>query len=92
MLSINWSDVESVLELIRPYLIALAVIFVLAAVVILVSGKVKEPRRYLIRSQFRAAAAFIIIVNLICTGPMSTLLTLVSGSGQGLQRTRASRI
>lgn len=83
MLSINWSDVVSVLELIRPYLIAFAVIFALAVIVILAVKKVAEPKRYLIRSQSRVAVviALVIIVNLVCTGPMSTLLTLVSGSG-----------
>lgn len=83
MLDINWSDVMSVLELIRPYLIAIAVILVLAIVVSVAVMKVKEPARYLIRSQSRVAAviAVAIAVNLICTGPMSTLLSLVSGSG-----------
>lgn len=83
MLSINWSDVVSVLELIRPYLIAFGIIFVLAVIVILAVKKVQEPKRYLIRSQSRVAVAIalVVIVNLICTGPMSTLLTLVSGSG-----------
>lgn len=83
MLSINWSDVVSVLELIRPYLIAFGIIFVLAVIVILAVKKVQEPKRYLIRSQSRVAVAvaLVVIVNLICTGPMSTLLTLVSGSG-----------
>ena len=94
MLDINWSDVMSVLELIRPYLIAIAVILVLAIVVAIAVKKVNEPARYLIRSQSRVAAviAVVVVVNLICTGPMSTLLSLVSGSGTITEETQAEAL
>lgn len=94
MLEINWSDVLSVLELIRPYLIVFAVIFVLAVILILAVKKVKEPKRYLIRSQSRVAVviALVVIPNLICTGPMSTLLSLVSGSGTITEETQAEAL
>lgn len=92
MLDINYSDVLSILELIRPYLIAIGIAIVLGIVVTIAVMKVKEPKKYLIRSQARVAIiiAIVVIVNLICTGPMSTLLSLVSGSGSITAETQAS--
>ena len=92
MLNINYSDVLSILELIRPYLIAIGIAIVLGIVVTIAVMKVKEPKKYLIRSQARVAViiAIVVIVNLICTGPMSTLLSLVSGSGSITAETQAS--
>ena len=92
MLDINYSDVLSILELIRPYLIAIGIAIVLGIVVTIAVMKVKEPKKYLIRSQARVAViiAIVVIVNLICTGPMSTLLSLVSGSGTITAETQAS--
>ncbi|MBM6752952.1 glycoside hydrolase family 3 C-terminal domain-containing protein [Mediterraneibacter glycyrrhizinilyticus] len=92
MLDINYSDVLSILELIRPYLIAIGIAIVLGIVVTIAVMKVKEPKKYLIRSQARVAViiAIVVIVNLICTGPMSTLLSLVSGSGSITAETQAS--
>ena len=92
MLDINYSDVLSILELIRPYLIAIGIAIVLGIVLTIAVMKVKEPKKYLIRSQARVAViiAIVVIVNLICTGPMSTLLSLVSGSGAITAETQAS--
>lgn len=92
MLEINWSDVMSILNLITPYLIAIAVAIVLGIIITVAVMKVKEPKKYLLRSQTRVAVLIVIvvIVNLICTGPMSTLLTLVSGSGAITEETQAS--
>ena len=92
MLDINWSDVMSIIDLITPYLIAIGVAIVLGIIITVAVMKVKEPRKYLIRSQARVAVliAIVVIVNLICTGPMSTLLSLVSGSGSITAETQAS--
>lgn len=90
MLNINWSDVESFLELIRPYLIAFGIILAAAVILMVAVIKVKEPKKYLIRSQARVAIglALIIIANLICTGPARTLLSLVSMSGTITEKTQ----
>ena len=92
MLDINLSDVISIIDLITPYLIAIGVAIVLGIIITVAVMKVKEPRKYLIRSQARVAVliAIVVIVNLICTGPMSTLLSLVSGSGSITAETQAS--
>lgn len=91
MLNINWSDVMSILELLRPYFITIAVILALAVIVTVAIMRIKEPKKYLIRSQTRVAViiALVVVANLICTGPMSTLLSLVSGSGTISEETQA---
>ena len=81
----------NIINLITPYLIAIAAAIVLGIIITVAVMKVKEPKKYLIRSQTRVAVviALVVIVNLICTGPMSTLLSLVSGSGAISAETQA---
>lgn len=83
MLSINMSDVMNVINSIRTYLIAIGAIIIAAILIRLLVSRMKKPGRRLIRgSAFIAAVAGICIcVNLICIGPMSTMLDLISGSG-----------
>jgi beta-glucosidase len=83
MLNINISDVINVLRLCAPYLIALGVVVAAAIAVIIAVRKKPAALRSLIRGQAAAVlvVALVIIANLICFGPMSTLLTLVSGKG-----------
>ena len=83
MLSINMSDVMNVINSIRTYLIVIGAIIIAAILIQLLVSRMKKPGRRLIRgSAFIAAVAGICIcVNLICIGPMSTMLDLISGSG-----------
>ena len=83
MLSINMSDVMNVITSIKTYLIAIGVILLAAVVIQIAVGRMAKPGRRLIRgTAFIAAVAGIAVcVNMICTGPMSTMLDLVSGSG-----------
>jgi beta-glucosidase len=83
MLDINISDVINVLRLCAPYLIALGIAVVAAITVIIAVRKKQEALRSLLRGQAvtALALALVIIANLICFGPMSTLLTLISGEG-----------
>ncbi|MFR7425657.1 MAG: hypothetical protein ACLUUF_01740 [Bifidobacterium pullorum] len=84
MIDINMSDVISVIESCRWYLIALAVILVIAIITSIVCRKANIVLRGLIRKEAAivAIAAIAVIANLICFGPMSTLLTLsLGGSG-----------
>ena len=78
MIELNMSDVISVLNSCRSYLIALAVVIVLAVIVMIACGKQKKPVRGLIRGNALIAMilAVLVVANLICTGPMSTLLSL----------------
>ena len=81
MLELNMSDVISVLNSCRPYLIGLAAFIVLAAAVMIVCSRKPARVRKLIRGNALLAIVLGILaaVNLICTGPMSTLLSLATG-------------
>ena len=84
MLSINMSDVMNVVNSIKTYLIAMGASVLAAVVIQLAVSRLSKPTKRLIRGfAFIAALASICVcVNLICTGPMSTMLDLISGSGQ----------
>ena len=77
MLSINWDDVANVVGTMIPHLVAIAVALIAAIVVTVVAMKAPKGTKGLIRGSAWVAAllAILITVNLICTGPMSTLLT-----------------
>jgi beta-glucosidase len=84
MLSINMDDVINVLKSIQNYLIGFAVVAVLLIIAIIASGKIASKKtKILVRGEAALAIvlALVITVNLICFGPMSTMLDLVSGGG-----------
>lgn len=91
MLSINLDDVMQVLTNIRSYLIAFGVVLALAIIVMVAVRKLPKAKKKMIRAQSGLAIllALTIVVNLICTGPMSTMLDLVSGSGTISEETSA---
>ena len=78
MISLNWSDVISVLNMCKAYLIAIAAVILIGIVVIAACRKKEAAIRKLIRGNAGIAmiVAVIVIVNLACTGPLSTLLNL----------------
>ena len=83
MLSINMSDVVNVITSIKTYLIAAGAIILAAVIIQIAVSRMAKPGRRLIRgTAFIAAVSGIAVcVNMICTGPMSTMLDLISGSG-----------
>lgn len=83
MLKLNMADVIDALRPCVPYFIALAVIAIFAIGAIIACRKMGPAKKYLIRAQAGGAIvlALAIILNLICIGPMSSLLALVSGNG-----------
>ena len=91
MLSINLDDVMQVLTNVRGHLIAFGVVALLAIVVMIAVRKLPKAKKKMIRAQSGLAIllALTIVVNLICTGPMSTMLDLVSGSGTITEETSA---
>lgn len=91
MLSINLDDVMQVLTNVRSYLIAFGVVPALAIIVMVAVRKLPKAKKKMIRAQSGLAIllALTIVVNLICTGPMSTMLDLVSGSGTISEETSA---
>lgn len=83
MLAINIDDVKNVLNTCKPYLIALGVIFVLAIAVTIAVRKMQAAKKKFIRSQSWIAflLALVVIVNMICWGPMSSMISLATGAG-----------
>ena len=83
MLAINIDDVISVLNTIRPYLIALCVALVLAIVVTVACMKLNRPLKKLVRKESWIAFLLVavVIINMICFGPMSSLISLATGDG-----------
>lgn len=83
MLAINIDDVMNVLNTCKPYLIALGVIFVLAIAVTIAVKKMQVAKKKFIRSQSWIAflLALVVIVNMICWGPMSSMISLATGAG-----------
>ena len=89
MLAINMSDVMNVITSIKSYLIAIGIIVAVAIVIMIAVMKLKKSTKKLVRGTALVAmlTGIVICVNLICTGPMSTMLDLVSGSGTISQAT-----
>ena len=91
MLSINMDDVMAVVNNIKGYLIAFAVVLVIAIIVMIIAGKMKTPEKKLVRGEAGIAIflALLIVLNLICRGPMSNLLDLATGGGSIEEATSA---
>lgn len=83
MIAIQWEDVIGVLQTCAPYLIALAVVVVLGLAVVIGCRKMVVAKRKLVRSfsWLSMLTALVVVVNMICFGPMSSLIDLSMGSG-----------
>ncbi|MDO4621038.1 MAG: glycoside hydrolase family 3 N-terminal domain-containing protein, partial [Lachnospiraceae bacterium] len=81
MLSINMDDVINVISSIKSYLIAAAVLLAAVIICMIAVRKLAKRSKRLIRGEAGVAlvAGLCVIANMICTGPMSTLLTSVAG-------------
>ena len=92
MLDINMSDVISLIQQNQNYLIALGIILAVGLIAIVGCFKLKAQTKYLIRTQAVVAmiVAIAVVANLFCTGPMYTLLSLISGNGSLTQETSDS--
>lgn len=91
MLSINWSDVVNVLNSCKPYLIFFGVVFVIAVIVMIAARKMPKPKKKLIRSESWIAVllALVVTVNMICFGPVNSLISLAMGGGRISDETNA---
>lgn len=89
MLELNISDTLNVLESCLPYLIGFAVVLVIALAVMIGCRGLNRAKKFLCRSQAGVAIvlAFAIAANLICLGPMSSIITLATGGGQVSEET-----
>lgn len=89
MLNINIGDVINIIKTCIPQLIFFAVVLVLAIVAMIACMKMQKRKKYLVRTQAGIAIllAFITTVNLICFGPMTTIISLATGNGSISQET-----
>lgn len=84
MLKINMEDVFTVLNSCKPYLIGLAVALVVVIAIVIASRWIKEKTvRNLVRKEAGIAffLAVVVLVNLMCVGPLNTMFSLVMGDG-----------
>lgn len=83
VLNINISDVISILKLCVPYLIFFGVVLLAAIVVMVIVRKFTKAKKYMFRWQAGVAIglALVITANLICFGPMATIISLATGNG-----------
>jgi beta-glucosidase len=89
MLSINMSDVMNVINSIKTYLIAIGIIVAVAILIMVAVMKLKKSTKKLVRGTVLVAmlTGIVVCVNMILTGPMSTMLDLVSGKGSISKKT-----
>ena len=83
MLAINMDDVINVLNSCKPYMIALGIALALAIIVTVACMKLKKPVKKLVRKEAWIAflMAAVVIINLICFIPMSSMISLAMGNG-----------
>ena len=83
MIRVEMEDVLAVLKLCRPYIIGMLAAVVIGVGIIIACRKMAGSRRFLVRGNAVIAMLLVIIVcvNMICFGPMSTLIGLATGSG-----------
>ena len=91
MLSINMDDVIKVLDSMKFQLIGFGVVLVLAIIAMVACMKLPKSKKFIVRSEAGLAIllALVITVNLICFGPMSTMISLATGSGSISEETSA---
>lgn len=89
MLQINFADVVNVLNTLRPYLIFIGVALLLAIIVTIAVRKVSVVKRKFIRKESWLAFLLcaVVGVNLICFGPMSSMISLATGNGSIKEKT-----
>jgi beta-glucosidase len=83
MLGINMDDVVNVINSCKGYIIAIVVALVAAIIITIAVKGMQKPKKKLARSMTWLAAllAIVITVNLICFGPMNSMISLATGSG-----------
>lgn len=83
MISIEMEDVLAVLQLCKPYIIDIVAALVIGIVIMIACRRMSRDKRFLIRGEaaIAMALAVVVCVNMICFGPMATLIGLATGNG-----------
>lgn len=79
-LEVETSDVITVVTNCIPYIIGFAVVAIIAIIISILARKQETKKRKMIRWQALAASilSFVIVGNLLCTGPLKSLLDVVA--------------
>ena len=83
MISVEMEDVLAVLQLCKPYIIGIIAALVIGIVFMIACRRMSRGKRFLIRGEAAIAMvlAVVVCVNMICFGPMATLIGLATGNG-----------
>ena len=83
MISVEMEDVLAVLQLCKPYIIGIIAALVMGIVIMIACHRMSRGKKFLIRGEAAIAMvlAVVVCVNMICFGPMSTLIGLATGNG-----------
>ena len=83
MISVEMEDVLAVLQLCKPYIIGIIAALVIGIVFMIACRRMSRDKRFLIRGEAAIAMvlAVVVCVNMICFGPMATLIGLAMGNG-----------
>ena len=83
MISVEMEDVLAVLQLCKPYIIGIIAALVIGIVIMTACRRMSRDKRFLIRREAAIAMvlAVVVCVNMICFGPMATLIGLATGNG-----------
>ena len=83
MISVEMEDVLAVLQLCKPYIIGISAALVIGIVIMIACRRMSRDKRFLIRGEAAIAMvlAVAVCVNMICFGPMATLIGLATGNG-----------
>ena len=83
MISVEMEDVLAVLQLCKPYIIGIIAALVMGIVIMIACHRMSRGKKFLIRGEAAIAMvlAVVVCVNMICFGPMATLIGLATGNG-----------
>ena len=83
MISVEMEDILAVLQLCKPYIIGIIAALVIGIVIMIACRRMSRGKRFLIRGEAAIAMvlAVVVCVNMICFGPMATLIGLATGNG-----------
>ena len=83
MISVEMEDVLAVLQLCKPYIIGIIAVLVIGIVIMIACRRMPRDKKFLIRGEAALAMvlAVVVCVNMICFGPMATLIGLATGNG-----------
>ena len=83
MISVEMEDVLAVLQLCKPYIIGIIAALVIGIIIMIACRRMSRGKKFLIRGEAVIAMvlAVVVCVNMICFGPMATLIGLATGNG-----------